>query len=434
MRFLALLFFMTMSVSQAEVWPNLNSWNDQWEQKYVEWVRTEWTADFFSRKNLRNGQPNRYYGQRKDCADTVYAMRAIFSAEHNLPFAINDPTGGKALITNQMNRFDKITNPNARIPQFLEYLDQVVSTRSMPQDTYPVAMTRKAVRPGSLILATEVNHHSWTIKDILPIGVPWLVYNSRAGASSGYALKERQSWPNPGWIFEGNQTPAGHAGFRDWKPLTHIRQPAWQVPGYSDEQYKVRIKDWRKWAQKRLAVQTETNENMIQRLSRTVCEGLTFRIEAVNEAVEFVRKNPRCMNYQTYDTYSTPNRDERIYDDLIALRSAYSDILSASEAQTLNPLTQKQMEKIFPYAQLSVREEAQRMPLQVVDEYSLCGIEYTQGKKMDMSEAKRRLFLGLFSNNPHDEIQFRWGDEKGSSSLTRRCQSWDPWRPDLSQN
>lgn len=172
---------------------------------------------------------------------------------------------------------------------------------------------------------------------------------------------------------------------------------------------------------------------MIQRLSRTVCEGHVIRVEAVTEGVNYVRKNPRCMSYETYDTYSTPNRDERIFDDLIALRSAYRDVLSAGETNSLAPLTHKQMEKIFPFAQLSNKEEARRMPTQVVDEYSLCGIEYAQGKKMDMSEAKRRLFLGLFSHNPHDDVQYRWGDEKGSSSLTKRCRSWDPWQPDLDQ-
>ena len=394
-------------------------------------MKSEWSTDFFSRQKLRNGKPNIYYGLRKDCADTVYSMRIIFSYENKLPFVMNDPTGSGKLISNQMSRFDRTTHLDMRVRQFLEYSDSVVSTRSLPDDTYPTAVTRTAVRPGGLLLATKVNHHSWTIKDILPIGVPWLIYNSVIGKNSGSTLKERQSWPNPDWIFEGDQSPTGHAGFRDWKPVNLIKQPAWQIPGYSDEQYKVSLRDWRKWAQKRLAVRAETNENMIVRLTKTACDGLSGRITAVQEGVEYISQNPRCMNYETYDAYSTPSRDQRIYDDLIALRSAYSDILAAGESTSLTPLTVKQMEKIFPYAQRSAREETKRMASQNVDEYSLCPIVYSQGKKMDLSEAKRRLFLGLFSNNPHDGIQYRWGDEKGSSSLTKRCRSWDPWRPDL---
>ena len=429
-----LLLSVFVSTSYAQVWPSQNTWNDQWEQNYADWVKNNWTANFFSRRTLPDGRANIYYGLTKDCADTVYSMRVIYSFENKLPFAMNDPTGGSRVISNEMTRFNRTTNQQTRIRQFLDYLDSVVSTRSLPYDTYPVAVNRKTVHAGGLMMATEVNHHSWTIKEVLPIGVPWLIYNSRVGAASGYDLKERQSWPNPGWVFEGNQTPAGNAGFRYWKPVQLIRQPAWQIPGYSEEQYRVRLSDWRKWAQKRLAVQTESNEAMVQRLTKTICDGLKFRIEAVAEAVNYIRQNPRCMNYETYDTYSTPNRDERIFDDMIALRAAYRDILLAGQNTTLDPLTERQLQKIYPFAQLSVREEATRMPTQVVDEDSVCRIEYAQGKVMDLSEAKRRLFLGLFSNNPHDEIQYRWGDEKGSSPLTRRCRSWDPWHPDLNQD
>lgn len=431
MRILFSLILLLASIAQAEVWPSLNTWNGDWEARYSNWVKTEWSADFFSRRNLRNGKPNIYYGLRKDCADTVYSMRIIFSFENKLPFVMNDPTGGGKLVSNQMSRFDRTANPDLRIRQFLEYSDSIVSTRSLPDDTYPTAVNRESIRPGGIILATKVNHHSWTLKDILPIGVPWLIYNSTIGKSSGSQLKERQSWPNPEWIFEGDQSPSGHAGFRDWKPVHLIKQPAWKIPGYSEEQYKVSLRDWRKWAQKRLAIRAETNENMMIRLSQTVCDGLIGRVSAVKEGVDYVTQNPRCMSFETYDTYSTPSRDQRIFDDLIALRSAYSDILTAGEVSSLNPLTHKRMEKIFPYAQRSQREEAKRMTPQNVDEYSLCPIQYAQGKKMDLSEAKRRLFLGLFSNNPHDGIQYRWGDEKGSSSLAKKCRSWDTWRPVL---
>lgn len=56
MRVFILILLFIGSVSQAQVWSNTNSWNAQWEQKYSAWVQTEWTTDFFSRKNLRNGR------------------------------------------------------------------------------------------------------------------------------------------------------------------------------------------------------------------------------------------------------------------------------------------------------------------------------------------------------------------------------------------
>jgi hypothetical protein len=434
MRLLILVLLFVSPLAQAQVWSNVNSWNDQWEQKYTDWVRAKWTADFFARRTTPDGRPNIYYGLTHDCADTVYSMRAIFSYENGLPFVINDSTGGSGTISNSMSRFNRSSSQQAKIRLFLEFLNSMVSTHTLPNDTYPVAVTRKSVHAGGLMMATAVNHHSWTIKDILPIGVPWLIYNSRVGAASGYDLKERQSWPNPAWVFQGDQTPAGNAGFRYWKPVSLIHEPAWQIPGYSEEQYRVPLKNWRAWAQKRLALQTESNQAMIDRLTKTVCDGLQYRLDAVNEAIQYIHQNPHCMNYDTYDTYSTPNRDERIFDDMVALRAAYRDIVAGLQTDSLTPMTVKQMEKIFPYSQLTMREETSRMTPQIVDEYSVCQIEYAQDRKMDLSEAKRRMFLGLFSNNPMDEIQYRWGESKGSSPLAKKCQSWDPWHPNLNQD
>ena len=140
------------------------------------------------------------------------------------------------------------------------------------------------------------------------------------------------------------------------------------------------------------------------------------------------------MNYATYETYSTPSRDERVFDDLVALRMAYHDILVDAKTTNLARQTVNQMEKVFPYPKSKIRDEALKMASQNITPDSICVIEYAQGRKMDMAEMKRRLFLGLLSNNPHDDLQYRWGDLKGPSPLARRCQSWDPWKPNLNQD
>lgn len=422
--------------SHAAVWSDTNTWTPEWESRFSQWVEAEWQVDFFSRKNLRNGQPNPYYGLTKDCADTVYSMRVIFAYEYNLPFVMNDPTGGTKLITNRMSQFDRYTNSTERIRRYLNYLDGLVSTRSIPADTYPIAINRNSVRPGTLILTTKINHHSWTIKQILPIGVPWLVYNSVAGAGTGPHLKERQSWPNPYWVFENGYNAASFAGFRDWKPIELINRPQWEIPGYSEEQYKVPLNRWNKWAQERLATRTEANSQRIQRLTKTACDGLTMRVDAINEGADYLRQNPnRCMDYATYDLYSTPNRDQRLFDDLMSLRQGYKDIILAHEQGTLDDMTNRQMAKLYPKIELSLRDElTQQSEPVLIDADSLCPVSYAPGRQMDLAEAKRRISLALFSNNPHDGVDYRWGGLEGHSPLARQCQSWDPWTPDLEQH
>lgn len=442
MKFSRLLssFFIALAVfapkAHADVWTSVNDWNDQWEQGYEEWVAKNWTADFFARTVLPNGQNNPYYGVRADCADTVYSMRLIYAYENKLPFAFQDPTTvAKVQINNKMNRWNKITDENKRLKNFITYVFNIVSTNSLPADTYPVAVSRDTIHSGGLIRTTRVNHHSWTIKEIQSIGVPHLVFNSTVGRNSGFGLQERVSWPNPAWIFEGDFSPKSEAGFRYWRPLEFIGGPVWEVPGYSEEQFTIPLDKWQKTIQKKLALRQETEEQLLRRLSQTVCESAKGRVTAVNDGVNYLNSMPlnTCMDYGTYDTYSTPNRDQRLFDDISALRRAYKDILKSGHGNALTDEMKIKMNKVFPIIMLTAKEEAERMQVSPIDNASWCTVEYAPGKKMDLAEIKRRLFLGLMSNNPMDNMDYRWGSLPSPSPRAQACQSWDVWKPDLKQ-
>lgn len=432
MRHILLLLALLLGTAgaSAQVWTDTNTWNAQWEARYQGWVQSEWNRDFFARKTLPNGAPNPFLNLRSDCADTVYAMRIVFAAWHQLPFAAVDPTGGSRLITNRMNRFDSIQDPGERLRRFLLYIFGVLSTASLPNDTYPIALDQDSVRPGTLILTTRTNHHSWTVKEILPIGVPWLIFSSRVSATTSPLWQERQSWPNPQWVFEGNRTPQGHAGFRAFRPIDYLRRPVWEVPGYSEEQYRIPLNQWQKFATQKLAQRAESDEQLLRRLFKVACDGMQGRVGAVRDGILHLQKAPRCMDYPTYDNFSTPNRDQRVFDDLAALRTSFKEIMRANGGSRVPADFRGQLQKIFPQLDRSAKVENESMPVQQITSTSSCVIDY--GKKIDLAEAKRRLFAGLMSNNPHDSIEFRWGESRGSSNLARSCQSWDPWTPNLS--
>lgn len=429
-----LILFMTFALGQgvanATVWEDVNTWSPEWEARYSEWVYNEWQADFFSRKTLPNGQSNPYYGLRADCADTVYSMRIIFAFENKLPFVIKDPTTSNKTITNKMSRW-KGQDERSRIRNFLVYVYGVASTASLPADTYPVALNRASVKSGGMMTTTQKNTHSWTIKQILPIGVPHFVYNSVVGANSSSELKERKSWPNPLWVFEGNFSASGHAGFKYWKPAEYVLRPAWEVPGYSEEQYKVPLGKWNSTVQKKLALRNETDDQMVQRLLGTVCEGLTGRVASVNDALNYSKNNLKCMDYSVYDTYSTPNRDRRVFDDFLDLRRAYRELLDVNNGNDLSPLLKAQLDKIFPFINSTALTETQRMQASNIDSFSTCTTTYGPQRTMDLAEFKRRLFAGLISNNPHDGLEYRWGDLRGPSQRAKLCRSWDHWSPNL---
>lgn len=408
-----------LSTAQAAVWSNRNNWNSSWEERYVSWVRSSWNVNALTQSHLSNGEPNPFKGMRADCADTVYTMRFVFAYINKLPFAIKDPTGG-GVLSNSMSRWDGQSEP-AKARAFLNLIYNVGSTRSLPNDSYPVALSRSSVKPGIMLLATQKNHHSWTLQNMLSIGVPHLVFNSTIGATSGSKLQERTSWPNPAWVFEGDQTPQGHAGFRAFRPLSYLGRPVWEVPGYSEEQYRIPLGQWTARATGKLATQREGDQAKMDRLMKAACDAFKQRVSSVNEGVQARARLGRCMNAAEFDTYSTPSRDERLFDDLMALRQAFR------EASKMDQQTLRRLRKIYPAVRSSAREEARSMRAQGVNGDSYCVVEYRRGVSMDLAEMKRRLFAGAVSNNPNDPVEARWGERRGSNS----CQSWGGWSPRL---
>jgi hypothetical protein len=419
-----ILFLVPGPKAEAAVWTDVNQWSAEWENKFSEWVRSSWQIDFFSRPFLPHGQKNPYYGLRLDCADTVYSMRIIFAFENKLPFVIQDPTASGKSLSNKMSRWDS-QNEIARIRHFLEFMFETVSTRSLPNDTYPTALTRDTIRPGSLIMTVAKNHHSWSVKEILPIGVPYLVFNSTVAANSGAELQQRQSWPNPAWVFEGNQNAMGNAGFRYWRPASFINKPVWTVPGYSEEQYHVPLAKWVHQIQAKLALRQETDLQMMTRMLNTTCENLKGRVVAVSEALDYLHKNSRCMDFETFDTYSTPNRDQRSIDDFLALRNAYHEIMTGNGGEQLPSALRNQLNKIYPSIQTSVTLETNHMGASKITEDSYCSTQYLKGKNMDAAEFKRRLFAKLTSPNPNNDGAYRWGDARGPSPHAKSCPAWD---------
>ena len=63
-----------LQTAQASVWKEQNQWDSSWEEKYSNWIQTSFNEDIFT--------AGKYKGIPTDCADAVYAARAIFSFEN----------------------------------------------------------------------------------------------------------------------------------------------------------------------------------------------------------------------------------------------------------------------------------------------------------------------------------------------------------------
>jgi hypothetical protein len=430
--FVALLVFthlQTISLpSWGVVWQNQGSWSSANELEFQQWVRTQWHKNFFANRYDSQGNLNPYYGILNDCADTVYTMRLVFAYESRLPFEINDPTGGKTHISNTMSRWDREPSEINRVRSFINYIHNIVSTHSLPNDTYPVPISKEGIVSGGLLMTGRQNHHSWTIKDLLSIGVPHLIFNSVVRSKSSPILQERKTWPNPHWLFEGMGSDLSRAGFRYWKPINQLEIPGPLLPQASLEQYRIPLKSWVETIQKRLATESETAEGGISRVLEAACDGMQNRIGVVAEALEAKKVNTsNCMSDLDFDNYSSPSRDHRIFDDLIALRELFSDA-QANNKPITGSMMQK-LSKLFPDLTRSAHTEAIRSPVLPNDENSVCLITYGRGKTIDLAEAKRRMFLGQLSSNPNLTLGQRWGEANPALDKGSACLSQPLWKP-----
>ncbi len=392
--FIALIF--APLFSEAAVWETRNNWNPSWEARYEEWVKNEWRVDIFTSSR------SPYYGLSPDCADTVYSMRAIFAFENGLPFAFVDPSTQRSVISNEIRKFDGVADGASRLVRFLAWSYDILSTSSIPNDTYPVAISRETVRAGGLLLAKE-SKHSYTIKKLNDTGVPVLIYSTQANTGD---LKVR-SWPSVGYLFaQGIKQPSG---IRDFRKPEDLLKPVWEVPGYSDEQYQVGPNRWVSTMQSKLALRSESAPELMKRLMEDVCQLAQTRVELVAEAQRKIRAvGDRCFNAAEYDDLSTPSRDGQ-------LKSAFQD-LNAGYARVLKKKLKLNREMAEQLANIFAKSADQETSTQY------CVVKY--GRKISLGELRRRLEANLISSNPNDTLEVRWGEMRGPSERAERCPAY----------
>ena len=224
--------------SQAAVWNTKNQWTPEMENKYSEWVRTDYSTDIF--------MTGRYRGIPTDCADAVYSARAIFAFENGLPFAVRDLTASLRrtnLITNNMSRFDKISDPLSRFKKFLIFIFDITNTKSISYDSYPIQVNRETIKPGvawirarrtATNIITGVNStvapgHAEVVKYVKETGV---IYTISSTVPQGL----RHLKVTSGLVFLPTNQKVGLR--RMMQPGQYFKKQE-SLPGFSLEQYKL---------------------------------------------------------------------------------------------------------------------------------------------------------------------------------------------------
>jgi len=215
---ISLIFLIHCSSSYAMVWKSENTWNNVWEKRYQYWVKNNWTEEFFM-----NEKKPMYYKFSHDCADATYAMRLIFSYEYKLPFVIHNPAKRGKTISNGKIRWDKYPEKK-RVRKFLDYVANATSTRSLSQDTFPIALDD--IKAGDIYVAPDV--HSYQVVNITDSGVAEVMSSTTPKAPR--FLDRIPSFP----FYVPEDVKRERDGYRRFIQPQNIRKSIKKQPGYSN--------------------------------------------------------------------------------------------------------------------------------------------------------------------------------------------------------
>lgn len=399
----------TQNVSAA-VWEDTNSWSIDYENKF-----TAWMGSTAVREGMFTDKSSPYYGVNTDCADTAYALRAIFAFENKLPFAIINPSGSREIsktLNNKTNKFDYAGAENKRVVALITEIGESVGTENLTRyDTYPVAL--KTIKGGTLFTYKmkakfgKFIRHTYNIKVVNPVGTYDVIYSTQANHEKhGDLLRRRDR--------EFENLPSDPWGYRRFKWPEHLGLGLDVIPaelGASSEQFALANSlgsGFFKYVSKLLATTTESSGERLTRVFKNVCQEAQARIMYVNEGLEFAKKtNNACMDYAAFDAYSTPARDGALKDMFLNLESTFR---GAQSQGGVDPVILSFADYIFT-GKGAVQAEL----------LAACPIAYRPGVTIDLGVFWSRMKNNRMSSHPNDIVEVRWGEK--TSPLTK-CKRW----------
>jgi hypothetical protein len=406
---LTLLALLNSTLSNASVWQANNEWSEKYEIEYSKWVRTSAVH-----KDLFVSKDSPYYGISADCADAAYAIRAIFSKENSLPFAITNPSGSRSAenaISNNTRAFDNIRDPQKRFVKFINYIGESVGSENLTRlDTYSIKID--SINSSSMFTYKikgrfgKSIRHVYTIKNVQETGNLDLIYSTQAIKKNKLPMNYRKGKQlvNP---------PKDVWGFKRFLWPEHIGARTSTYPEsykYSKEQFSLAKElgadKFFAMVKKTLQTSVETPDAIIERSLENLCLEAQARITNVAQGVSYNRQiNGRCMNYREYDTFSTPARDK-------ALRATF-ELLAKNFNEYQSQITDPSVEVLAQDILFNDNRDLEALN-------SFCPIVVNEDIQLNLSDLWSRIQSGKLSSHPNDSLTRRWGE----SSETTNCKVW----------
>jgi hypothetical protein len=407
------ILFFSVSVSSAAVWQSTNTWTQDSEKQFADFLQNKVHADIF----INPKSP--FAGISTDCADAVYALRVIFAYENKLLFAMRDPTGGGRMITSEMNRWDNLP-ADKRLRSFISFIRGVGTTGSLADDTYPIQINKNYVTPGVVYLNT-------TLSGIPDMGHAEYVQNIDV---TGYLSFLSSTVPSA--IRKLNLTMVNtvapqnvDGGFRRFKQPGDYKKSNKDLPGFSLEQFhladwapnklsaRVDIFNWHEAIRNRLRDRVPTLNESMGFLTENICNMLQARVSIVKAGwTQLQSRGGRCFadSGEDYDNYSTPERDTRIFDNYALLeellkiqdprnkRDQIIDMVRSRSGTGSSPISPRAKNEAYDMTKAKSLLEG-------------CRVEYSPGQFLNAFELYAITKSGHLESDPNYKISVRWGAE-----------------------
>ena len=408
------------TVASAKIYEDVNQWSDEYETKFTEWLSSDNVYP-----TMFTDEKSKWYGIKADCADAAYALRLIFSYENKLPFVIKNPgynrrRGNAKTWSNQTSRFDKYDSAVERVIKFANYLGSSLGSEHFTaNDTYPVRLD--SLRGGDYFTykyqtSAGYTRHVYNIKDVNIYGNFDAIWSNQQRKKEGRPMKMKQN------MSFKHKPDRNYWGFKRFKRPEFITVSQINVPenlDFSTEQYNIAAeqteKGFFKHVQQLHKQVDESVDGIISKNLKSLCEAAIERIDIVKGGVDFAKEiNGRCMNYTEYDIYSTPSRDNRLQSLFETLASDWNEVLSNGEDDKVQ-LENSDLTKAILSADLISEDQQKKLK-------TFCSINYKEGgEELTLRELNQRFKAGKVSYHPNDNIDRRWGLEKGRKT---NCKVW----------
>ena len=441
------------------VWKTTRSWDSAMETIYSAWVnalfqgsdeKTSWPALHEVTQNKENNFLYNYLSLEEDdpesknkvimepdCADNPFFLRAYFAWKLGLPFGFhicdrgylgkNPDTGQWITNENSTSKSNPVLAFNSFLRRMMDGVHSGTARTSLDNensDYYPVALTREALRPGTVY--ADPYGHTFILISWVPQTKEHPGTLLAVDAQPDKTIAIKRFWKG-NFLFNTSEV-VGEPGFKAFRPIVFENSKLSLMTNealdgsnglvpFSLQQRKMDSEVFYLTMERLINPKPLDPEEALLNLIQALHEQLLVRVKSVANGEEYMKSHPGTvipmpsnangvfLTGGLWEEYSTPNRDLRLLIAMDAVLGFPDRVIKYPQDYDLSE--QNDLE--------SIKNKLQSLLEIKTSEFS---ISYTRSdgstQKLTLAEILDRKDAFEMAYNPNDCIEVRWGAPENS--------------------